>query len=839
MTYDLQVRQRQDNLPEPVDALAPGLDGQGEAREGVVIKLHRLLRGRYIWALLLAAILGGAGAYLGYTSRQPKWSATGMIHIRPYIAPVVRDSELTGTLPGYNSYREAQVTLLRQQRVIDNALQSPEWRALNRGGTTDEVWQDFLANLQVSAPSGNEVVMVSFSDVDPAACSAAVKGVLRAYSAIYLENAERQQEEKLRTLESIRVALSSERDAKREAIRSIAREFGTDDLRPIHQTRQTSLNTIESELRLIESKLAGLNAYATTQAATRPTTGPDGESPPAGTARSPGKSPRDMTIGEIALVDAKMRQMYDDLLDAEVNMSISLQGKGPNHPEVRQANAKHEAKKQAMERYAQHWRDAAENALANSPDKPGGIKLTDPVADSNVKVRSQLEASRKQYLELIQTLQKEAKDIGLKMLDIDRLRQEEKDKDSSLADVVRRIETLRTESKAAGRVEIVSWGDRPTRLKDTRIQFALMFGMTGFGAGIGVFVLIGLVDRRMRNLDDARLAARLPLLGILPELPQDLSDPDQASLAAHCVHQIRTLLQIGRRGEDRWSYAVTSPAAGTGKTSLTLALGVSFAAASSRVLMVDCDIIGGGLTARIETIIRRKIGQILRRDGSITEPQLDTALRLAQNSQRKLGEILVELGYLSSEDVARALAVQQDQVPIGMMNALAGEAIEDCVAETGIQNLFILPVGGAAPSDASKLSPQSLRGLLERAKEHFDVILIDTGPVPGSIEASAAATAADGVIMVVARGEKRPVVEKALRYLQELGARLSGMVFNRAGNWDVDAATTTTRLTSLDRTGRAAVVMPAEPVDARFGPVAGAVATSTPANKGGTRPQQP
>jgi Mrp family chromosome partitioning ATPase len=329
------------------------------------------------------------------------------------------------------------------------------------------------------------------------------------------------------------------------------------------------------------------------------------------------------------------------------------------------------------------------------------------------------------------------------------------------------------------------------------------------------------------------------LLGILPELPQDLADPEQAAMAAHCVHQIRTLLQIGQRGEDRRSFAITSPAARTGKTSLTLALGVSFAAASSRVLMIDCDIIGGGLTARVETIIRRKIGQILKRDCAITEQQLDTALRLANNSQRKLGEILVELGYLAPEDIDRALAAQQAELPVGMLDALAGEAIEDCVAETGIQGLCILPVGGAAPSDASKLSPQALRSLLARARERFDIVLIDTGPVPGSIEASAVVTAADGLILVVSRGEHRPLVEKSLQYLQDLGARLSGMVFNRAGERDVEAATTTTRLTSVDRTGRTPAAASQEHIDTRFGPVAGAVATSSPASKSGTRPQQP
>ena len=67
----------------------------------------------------------------------------------------------------------------------------------------------------------------------------------------------------------------------------------------------------------------------------------------------------------------------------------------------------------------------------------------------------------------------------------------------------------------------------------------------------------------------------ITLLGILPNLPDRLSDPEQAAIAAHCVHQIRTMLQIngGVEGGERRVFAVTSASPGDGKTSLTLALG--------------------------------------------------------------------------------------------------------------------------------------------------------------------------------------------------------------------------------------------------------------------------
>ena len=62
---------------------------------------------------------------------------------------------------------------------------------------------------------------------------------------------------------------------------------------------------------------------------------------------------------------------------------------------------------------------------------------------------------------------------------------------------------------------------------------------------VGLLLLVGLANPRYRFSDETgNDLSGLTLLGILPDLPDRLSDPEQASIAAHCVHQIRTMLQI-------------------------------------------------------------------------------------------------------------------------------------------------------------------------------------------------------------------------------------------------------------------------------------------------------
>jgi capsular exopolysaccharide synthesis family protein len=301
----------------------------------------------------------------------------------------------------------------------------------------------------------------------------------------------------------------------------------------------------------------------------------------------------------------------------------------------------------------------------------------------------------------------------------------------------------------------------------------------GGAVPIVLLLLVGLMDQRYRYSDEPTSdVSGVPLLGILPNLPDLLTDPEQAAIAAHCVHQIRTMLQLGSHVEERRVFAVTSASPGDGKTSLTLALGLSFAASGSRTLLIDCDLVGGGLTHRLNV-----------------------------------------------------------KSPEGILEALAHRSLLDYVHNTEIADLAILPVGGAHAHHASSLSPSALRRLIGEARKHYDTILIDSGPILGSIEASPVAANADGVILAVSRGQQRPLVEKALAQLTAIRATIAGVVFNRAQAKDFDRSVSRMSMRSMSRNATAeasALVKSGKPVNGArngMGPVAHAVAKSfNPAN---------
>jgi Mrp family chromosome partitioning ATPase len=700
---------------------------------------------------------------------------------------------------------------MRSQRVIAKAMDSEEWKRLGRPLTDDSV-AEFIKKLTISSQGRSEMINVSFIDPDPAAASAAVKGVLTAYNGLFVEAEVKSEQNKRRMLENRRGDLVRLRDGKRDEILAIANKYeGADDLRAVHQSRVADLTKLQSAIAELKMTIGALSSA-------NPTTQPAK------------KSAADMTIVEIEQVDGVMRQLRRDLSALERDAHIRLTTLGPRNPRYEEAKLLVQLKKDEIENYATEWR-AASLAAAQRPGtlvRPGDVA---PVTLEQLKFREA------EYQKMQEKLQGDTLDLGRKMLQIEKLKREVADTDADITETERRLTQLRMEQGPAERIEVLSFGDRPLMTKDSRVAYASAGAVAGIGMGFAIMMLFGVLDRSFRSPEDARKTARMPLLGILPNLPEDLADPQQAAIAAHCVHQIRTLLQLSG-GRDKRIFAITSPAAGTGKTSLTLSLGVSFAASSCRTLIIDCDLIGGGLTARVDTIVRRKIGDILLRHKVITDAQLRQALKIAEDSGKRIGEALIELGYVKASDIEHALHMQHHD-PVGMLDAIDGENLLDCVAETGIERLAILPLGSAMPTDVSKLSPAIIRSILDQARHHFDIVLIDTGPIPGSLEASVAAAAADGVVLVVSRGEHRPMAERSIQHLLDIGASLAGMVFNRAEGRDMDLATTTKRLSSFDRRGRSVSaqrhVQQAE--SHGFGPIALAVATKAPASTNGTRPR--
>jgi Mrp family chromosome partitioning ATPase len=120
-----------------------------------------------------------------------------------------------------------------------------------------------------------------------------------------------------------------------------------------------------------------------------------------------------------------------------------------------------------------------------------------------------------------------------------------------------------------------------------------------------------------------------------------------------------------------------------------------------------------------------------------------------------------------------------------LLDALDGEPLAACVTSAIRENLFILPLADCSPSHTSQISAKALRRLIQEARTQFDLIIFDTGPILGSLEAAVAARETDEVILAIARGASASLVTRIVRLLETLGAHLGGVVLNRATPQDI------------------------------------------------------
>lgn len=307
------------------------------------------------------------------------------------------------------------------------------------------------------------------------------------------------------------------------------------------------------------------------------------------------------------------------------------------------------------------------------------------------------------------------------------------------------IQQMRLNEQMArdGRISIAQEATRPLEVSsDGRKKRAAAGAAGGFALSFVVFFLIGTIDRRAygaQQLKTAQGRAMPPCLGVLPDLSRGATDPEANDVAAHCVHQIRNQIEAQRPADQGFVLAMTSPCQGDGKTSIVLSLGWSYAAAGYRTLMIDCDLVGRSLT--------RQLGMVGK---------------------------------------------------VGLREALARKTVNGEVVSLAMPDLSAMPVGFDASFGPERIRRHGLDVLFEQVRPHYDVIIVDTGPILGSLESTPVIAAADGVILTVRRGRSRSKLDEAVAKLETLGGKCIGVILNWAVRADCYRYVSDTSLPAAD-----------------------------------------
>ena len=110
--------------------------------------------------------------------------------------------------------------------------------------------------------------------------------------------------------------------------------------------------------------------------------------------------------------------------------------------------------------------------------------------------------------------------------------------------------------------------------------------------------------------------------------------------------------------------------------------------------------------------------------------------------------------------------------------------IEEKLVGLDRDNLFLLPIGLDEMVNPEMMQLDVVENLFAELRGTFDFIIIDTGPLSGSIESMPIAGSVDGVILALRKGRSRVPLKRCVRDLHELNAPYLGVVLNYADKSD-------------------------------------------------------
>ena len=279
--------------------------------------------------------------------------------------------------------------------------------------------------------------------------------------------------------------------------------------------------------------------------------------------------------------------------------------------------------------------------------------------------------------------------------------------------------------------------------------------LVALGLGVGLAFFVEYLDDSVRSTDDIENFLHLPSIAVIPRVgivkqrrllarPGKsgaltttsgsnghellLTQMDKRSPVAEAYRHLRTSILLSTAGRPPKTLLITSSVPSEGKTTTVVNTAISLVQTGAKVLIIDAD---------------------MRR------PRLQQIFQLKND---------YGLSALLSRDAAESeifSAIQHDE-------------------ETG---LFIMTAGPVPPNPAELVGSDQMIRLIATASANFAHVIIDSPPVAAFTDGVLIASMVDGVLLVVHSGKNsRKIVARARKLLQDVGARIIGVVLNKADN---------------------------------------------------------
>jgi capsular exopolysaccharide synthesis family protein len=296
-------------------------------------------------------------------------------------------------------------------------------------------------------------------------------------------------------------------------------------------------------------------------------------------------------------------------------------------------------------------------------------------------------------------------------------------------------------------IEVAIPPDTPVAPRRLMTVTAALLLSTLFGMGLAL--VLEYLDDTIRSTEDIEAFLQLPALAAIPRIDsqqkrklllvgasegQDEDDfvssellihADPRSSLAEAYRHLRTSILLSTAGRAPKSLLITSSLPSEGKTTTATNTAISLAQTGAKVLIIDADM----RRPRLHSVFN-----IENRDGLST--------------------------LLSSE--------------------LSDDEIDRVIVQDERSKLYMLTSGPVPPNPAELIGSEQMAALLKMLQQRFTHIVVDSPPIASFTDGVLIASMVDGVILVVNSGQSsRQVVRRTRQLLNEIGAKVFGVVLNK------------------------------------------------------------
>jgi len=113
--------------------------------------------------------------------------------------------------------------------------------------------------------------------------------------------------------------------------------------------------------------------------------------------------------------------------------------------------------------------------------------------------------------------------------------------------------------------------------------------------------------------------------------------------------------------------------------------------------------------------------------------------------------------------------------------------VDAALRATKIQGVSVLTSGPLVPDPAELLGLAKMKALIQELAQKADIVIFDAPPILAVADTAVLAPLVDGVLLVAAQNQAtRKRIQSALQQLDRVGAKVLGLIFNKAKAGDED-----------------------------------------------------